>query len=93
VDGTEALYRLSALDLPLGMPAGRTQLPGLDPGRSYRVLPVGLSRLRHHPHPDPTPEWYDGGVVMSGRLLGEVGLIAPFLGADDLVIVHLTETS
>jgi alpha-galactosidase len=31
--------------------------------------------------------------VLSGRLLDEVGLIAPWLEADDLVIVHLVVDS
>jgi alpha-galactosidase len=41
------------------------------------------------PKQRPRPAWYDGGVVMSGRLLDEVGLVAPLLEVDDLVIVHL----
>ncbi len=85
-DGREALFRLSALDLTLGQPAGRIRLPGLTPGTAYRVLPVPLSIS---PKERPRPEWYAGGVVMSGRLLDEVGLIAPLLEADDLVILHL----
>ena len=85
-DGREALFRLSALDLTLGQPAGRLRFPGLDPETAYRVTPVPLSVS---PKDRPRPAWYDGGVVMSGRLLDEVGLVAPLLEADDLVIVHL----
>jgi len=86
-DGREALFRLSALDLTLGLPAGRVRIPGLDPETAYRVVPVPLSLP---PTGRPRPEWYDGGAVMSGLLLEEVGLVAPPLGADDLVILHLT---
>ena len=85
-DGLEALFRLSALDLTLGQPAGRIRFPGLAPETAYRVTPVPLSVS---PKGRPGPAWYDGGATMSGRLLDEVGLVAPLLEADDLVIVHL----
>ncbi|MDQ4054211.1 MAG: GH36 C-terminal domain-containing protein, partial [Actinomycetota bacterium] len=85
-DGREALFRLSALDLTLGEPAGRVRFPGLAPETAYRVTPVPLTVSRDD---RPRPAWYDGGALMSGRLLDEVGLVAPLLGADDLVIVHL----
>jgi alpha-galactosidase len=85
-DGHEALFRVSALDLSLGQPAGRLRLPGLAPETAYRVTPVPISVS---PKDRPHPAWHDGGTVMSGRLLDEVGLVAPFLEADDLVVVHL----
>ncbi|MGY0537452.1 alpha-galactosidase [Nocardioides sp. YJ-D4] len=85
-DGREALFRLSALDLTLGQPAGRVRFPGLAPEKAYRVTPVPLAVS---PVERPRPAWYAGGAVMSGRLLDEVGVIAPWLEADDLVIVHL----
>jgi alpha-galactosidase len=86
-DGREALFRVSALDLTLGQPAGRLRFPGLHPDTAYRVRPVPLSVSTKE---RPRPRWYDGETVLTGRLLEEVGLIAPFLEADDLVIVHLT---
>ncbi|SDK93925.1 alpha-galactosidase [Nocardioides sp. YR527] len=85
-DGREALFRLSALDLTLGQPAGRIRFPGLTPETAYRVTPVPLAVSPTH---SPRPTWHDGGAVMSGRLLDEVGVVAPLLEADDLVIVHL----
>jgi len=86
-DGREALFRLSALDLTLGYPVSRVRIPGLDPGTAYRVIPVPLSLPAAG---RPRPAWYDGGAVMSGRVLEEVGLVAPLQEADDLVILHLT---
>jgi len=84
-DGREALYRLSGLDHTLTWPHGRVQLPGLDPDTTYRVtaLPPALK-----PFEGPHPAWYDDGAVLSGRLLEQVGIMAPLLGADDLVILH-----
>ena len=84
-DGGEALYRLSALDHSLTMPAGRVPLPGLNPETSYRVRPVSPGRPSSG---GPVPEWYDGATVLTGRLLDEVGLMSPILQADDLVILH-----
>jgi alpha-galactosidase len=89
-DGREALFRLSALDLTLGQPAGRVRFPGLAADTAYRVTPVPLSLS---PKARPRPQWYAGDAVLSGRLLDEVGLIAPWLEADDLVIVHLVGDS
>ncbi|MGY0389449.1 alpha-galactosidase [Nocardioides sp. WG-D5] len=88
-DGREALFRASALDHTLGQPAGRIRFPGLTPDTAYLVMPVPLAVS---PKNRPRPAWYDGGTVMSGRLLDEVGVIAPLLEADDLVIVHLVAT-
>jgi alpha-galactosidase len=84
-DGREALFRLSALDHTLGRPEGRVRFPGLAPETAYRVTPVPLAVSPKH---CPRPAWYDG-VVMSGRLLEEVGLVTPLLRADDLVILHV----
>jgi alpha-galactosidase len=90
-DRREALFRLSALDHTLGLPAGRVRLPGLDAQRTYRVRPLPPSLPAPDPANPPTPEWYDGGAVLSGRLLEHVGLMAPQLRADDLVILHVEE--
>ena len=86
-DRRSALFRLSALDHTLTWPHGRVQLPGLDTDTTYRVtaLPPALGAFE-----GPRPGWYDGGAVLSGRLLDQVGIMAPLLGADDLVILHVT---
>jgi alpha-galactosidase len=79
-DAREALFRVSALDLTLGQPPGRLRFPGLAPATAYRVTPVPLSVS---PKDCPRPAWYDGSTVVSGRLLDEVGLVAPLLQAGD----------
>jgi len=85
-DKTEALYRLSALDNTLTWPPGRVRLPGLNPEHRYRVTAR---------HPTKTvavapgaPGWAAGGTVLSGRVLDEVGIQAPLLVVDQLVLLH-----
>ncbi len=86
-DGREGLYRLSALDLPNRLPAGRVPLPGLSPELRYHVGVVSPARSAFSVAP---PAWFDGGVVRSGRTLTEVGIMAPLLKPDELVFLHAT---
>jgi alpha-galactosidase len=83
--GEEALFRVSALEHTLGRPAGRITLPGLESETRYRItaLPPALSVFENLP-----PRWYVEGIVLSGRTLGEVGLVAPMLKVDELVVLH-----
>ncbi len=85
-DRTDALYRLSALEFPLTWPQGRVRLPGLDPDRTYRVtvqVPGDAAARGRAVVP-----WTTGVVRLSGRVLAEVGLQAPSLGPDQLVLVR-----
>ena len=87
-DGDTALYRLSALDHTLTWPPGRVTLPGLDPDRRYQVQVlapgdrVGSGTV--------VPGWVRDGVTLTGRVLGEVGLQAPLLDPDHLVVLRVT---
>ena len=97
-DGSQALYRLSALDHTLTWPPGRVALPGLDPARVYRVNTTmpgkrdGTGSLGLGHDLPPMPPWTREGVRMSGRLLAEVGLQSPPLSPDELVLIRATAT-
>lgn len=85
-DGSEALYKLSMLEHSLVWPAGRCSLPGLRPDATYRVT---LVTPDGEVPPDTfAPEWARRGVTLPGAVLGGVGLQAPFLKVDTLVLVH-----
>jgi alpha-galactosidase len=85
-DRSDAIYRLAALDLTLTWPAGRVQLPGLDPDRDYHVSAQapGAGAASFFP-----PGWGRSGVTLPGRVLDEVGLQAPLLDPDQLVLLRV----
>ncbi len=87
-DRSAAVYRLAAVRHTLTWPPGRVTLPGLDPDRRYavRAQPPGDAAVRG-PH---RPAWAADGVTLSGRVLAEVGLQAPLLDPDQLVMLFVT---
>jgi alpha-galactosidase len=84
-DRGEALYRLAALEHTLTWPPGRVTLPGLDPDRRYLVTaqpPGDTAATGQH-----APRWGEQGVTLTGRFLAEVGIQAPLLSVDHLVLL------
>jgi alpha-galactosidase len=76
-----------------GVTPGLVTVPGLDPDRRYRV------RVRPEAGLPETvqsrgPRWFDaateGGVEVSGRVLGQVGLPLPVLAVQQGFLIHLT---
>jgi len=86
-DRSDALYRLAAVDHTVTWPAGRVRLPGLDPDRVYRVTAQAPG---HGPALFSPPGWGRDGVTLPGRVLAEVGLQAPLLDPDQLVVLRAT---
>ena len=111
-DGSQALYKLAAVEHTLTWPPGRVTLPGLDPDRTYRVAaltPANADRLLG-PSPDEAaavaadgrrlgrwhrattvPGWVRSDITLPGRVLAEVGIQAPLLGVDQLVLIHVAQ--
>jgi alpha-galactosidase len=112
-DGSEALYKLVAVEHTLTWPPGRVTLPGLDPDGRYRVAaltpataeellgappemppaaPPDAQPTDHStselPPRDHRPGWVRSEVTLPGRVLAEVGIHAPLLGVDQLVLIH-----
>ncbi|MFL6153545.1 MAG: alpha-galactosidase [Ornithinibacter sp.] len=93
-DRGEALYRVSALEHSLISPPGRVPLPGLDPDRVYLVTAtatptVPIQGFGAHSELTGMP-WARDGVRMTGRLLEQVGVQAPPLPVDELVLIRAT---
>ncbi|MCE7083093.1 alpha-galactosidase [Streptomyces sp. ST2-7A] len=90
-DGSRALYSLVALASSEQYPPGPVRLPGLDPAVRYRVRPQPPGDV-----PDgnaarwgkPLPWWTPEGVVLSGRTLERVGVRAPVLFPERLVLLR-----
>ena len=84
-DGGDALYRLAVVDHVLSWPIERVPLPGLDPDRTYRITV-------HTPGDSPeerfAPAWTRDGVVLTGRVLEQVGVQPPLLDVDTLVLLR-----
>jgi alpha-galactosidase len=89
-DGAEALFAYVQLTASAFETPGLARLPGLDPGRAYRVAPLEVAGA-----PETTqalaPRWYAaGGVTLGGRALAEVGLPLPVLRPEQALLLHLT---
>ena len=83
----EALFALVAVDRSATWPPGRVRLPGLDPDRTYRVLPTGpgadLRELWSR------QAWWAQGCELTGRVLAEVGVQVPPLRPETLALLHV----
>jgi alpha-galactosidase len=91
-DRADAVFTLVATVTGRGATPGTVPLPGLDPGRRYRVrvrpeagLPATTSVV--------PPAWWDAavgdGIVVSGATLGTVGLALPVLAPAQGFLLHL----
>jgi alpha-galactosidase len=88
-DRTRAVFALVQVATSVHAPAGRVRLPGLDPDAVYRVapLPPGDVAVGHSHVPLP---WWSTGVELSGAVLGTVGVQAPTLYPEHLVLLEAT---
>ncbi|GAA1304884.1 alpha-galactosidase [Pseudonocardia xinjiangensis] len=86
-DRSSALFSLVQLATPLTSVPGALRLPGLDPDRRYRVRPQppGDAPVLRQRRP---PGWLAEGVELPGRVLGEVGLRAPALNPEQLLVLR-----
>jgi alpha-galactosidase len=88
-DGSEAIFSLVAVATSVCFPPGRVRLPGLEPDARYRVglmpplTPVAGSAQA------PAPWLAGGGITLTGRTLAGVGLPAPPMAPEHLLLVHV----
>lgn len=74
-DRLEAIFGVVSVDRSTTWPPGRVRLPGLEPERHYRLTP--LPPADRYPEAVQLPGWWDGGVTLTGRVLGRVGVQIP----------------
>ncbi len=87
-DNTRAVYAVARLTTSVTQVPGAVRLPGLDPGRRYRVRPVSGV-------PAPAtidlsaPTWLAGGVTLSGAALARVGVQLPALHPEQSLVLEV----
>jgi alpha-galactosidase len=95
-DGSEAIYALVGLQTSVTGPPGPIRLPGFDDAVTYRLrlLEPALDTA-----PGKLPPWFAAadpagpGLDLPGRVLATVGIQAPFMRPESLLLLHLTRSS
>jgi alpha-galactosidase len=88
-DGTEAVYSLAQVATGVASPAGRVRLPGLDPEAVYDVLPLFPGDDTSAADQSSLP-WWSPGIRLKGSVLGSMGVQAPNLLPERLVLLVAT---
>ncbi|KQQ22060.1 alpha-galactosidase [Rathayibacter sp. Leaf299] len=88
-DHSAALFTFAQLRTGESYPPGRMTLPGLDPDAAYSVRLAPVTSPLGGPGQSPLP-WTERETVLSGRVLATVGLQAPVLAPEQLVVLILT---
>ncbi|HLN77636.1 MAG TPA: alpha-galactosidase [Nocardioidaceae bacterium] len=86
-DGARAVYALVQTSTSIQSPPGPVRLPGLDPQSTYflKALPPGD---RIEGPATSSLAWWQEGIRLTGRVLGEVGVQAPLQFPERLVLVE-----
>ena len=83
-DQSEAIFAMAVVGTLDASPGGRLRFRGLDPLRSYRLRPLMIGSL---PSGLRAPHWWDvPDVVFSGAALEHVGVAAPIVHPDQVVL-------
>jgi alpha-galactosidase len=89
-DVADAVYWVTCLTTPSDSVPTSQRLPGLDPHRDYRISPVDVGAAAAT-YPGTAPAWWlDGTLVLSGAVLGSVGLQLPILHPDEALVLRVT---
>jgi len=86
-DRSQAIYTLVQTTTSVQSPAGPVRLPGLNPEASYRLAPLPPGDRIEGPAQSALP-WWEEGLTLPGRVIGDVGVQAPVLYPERLVMVE-----
>jgi alpha-galactosidase len=90
-DADHAVFALVAMSTGISAAPGRVRLPGLAPDIVYTVRTLPPGNAPHGPLRIPPPDWIvAGGVTLPGRVLAEVGIQAPVMYPEQLLLLHVT---
>jgi alpha-galactosidase len=85
-DRSAAIYSFATVGIHETALLGRLRLPGLDPARRYRVVPVPVGQ----PPSGIPPRWWGAdrsGIVLPGAVLGSAGLMEAPVRPDQAVVL------
>jgi alpha-galactosidase len=85
-DRSEAIFAIVQTATSAHAPAGRVRLPGLNPETRYRLTPARPGDVIDNGA--GTPPWWSAGTELPGRVLATVGVQAPTLLPERLVLVE-----
>ena len=89
----DAVFAFVAMATGISAPPGRVKLPGLAPDTVYTVRPLPPGDAPLGPGTIPPPDWVAAGdVTLPGRVLAEVGIQAPVMYPEQLMLLRLTAT-
>ena len=91
-DRSEAVYSVVQLTTSVQSPAGMLRLPGLDLDAAYRVAPLPPGDYISGPAMSALA-WWESGTVLPGRVLAHLGVQAPTLYPERLVLLQATRVS
>lgn len=86
-DRSRAVYAFVQTATSVASPPGPVVLPGLDPDATYRLAPLAPGDALEGPAESSLP-WWDSGAVLPGRVLTTVGVQAPTLFPERVVLVE-----
>ncbi|MFE7813337.1 alpha-galactosidase [Streptomyces sp. NPDC057433] len=87
-DLSRAVYAVVQTATSVQAPAGRVRLPGLAPDARYALAPLPPGDEFRGPTTSPLPWWTPEGVTLSGRALSVLGVQAPTLHPESLVLIE-----
>ena len=91
-DRSRGIFALVQLGTSVQSPAGHVRLPGLDPDATYRLTPLEPGNAPEGPTTAPLP-WWATQPELPGRALAEVGVQAPTLFPERLVLLDVERIS
>lgn len=87
-DNNRAVYAVARLTTSVTQVPGAVRLPGLDPGRRYRVRQVSGVPAPASIDLSP-PTWLAGGLTLSGAALARVGVQLPALHPEQSLVLEV----
>ncbi|MFE8005973.1 alpha-galactosidase [Streptomyces sp. NPDC057418] len=87
-DRSRAVYAVVQTATSVQVPAGRVRLPGLAQDARYTLAPLPPGNEFRGPTTSPLPWWTPEGVTLPGRVLSVLGVQAPTLHPESLVLIE-----